>query len=136
MAIRECNNALKRNPNDGETYFYLARAHDLAGKKDDAVRYYKLALAGLVDTTKKNPTAAESFYLLGNAYFADNQSEKAIEAYEKCLALSPKFVKARYNMAITQLRLKNKTAALEQYNRLMELDPELAGKLKVEIDKS
>ena len=57
-------------------------------------------------------------------------------AYEKCLALSPRFVKARYNIAIIQLRQRNKTAALEQYNRLRELDPELAGKLKVEIDKS
>ena len=84
----------------------------------------------------KNPDSAENFYLLGNAYFADNQREKAIEAYEKCLELSPRFVKARYNYAITQLRQKNKTAAMEQYNRLLEMDPELAGKLKVEIDKS
>ena len=136
MAIRECNNALKRNANDGETFFYLARAYDLAGKPDEATSYYKQAVAGLVETTKRNPDSAESFYLLGNAYFADNQREKAIDAYEKCLALSPKFVKARYNIAITQLRQKNKTAALEQYNRLLELDPELAGKLKVEIDKS
>lgn len=136
MAIRECNNALKRNANDGETLFYLARAHDLAGKPDDATRYYKQSVAALVDLTKKNTDSSDNFYLLGNAYFADNQREKAIEAYEKCLALSPKYVKARYNIAITQLRQKNKTAALEQYNRLLELDPELAGKLKQEIDKS
>ena len=136
MAIRECNNALKRNPGDGETFFYLARAYDLAGKPDEATSYYKQAVTGLVESTKKNPDSAESYYLLGNAYFADNQREKAIDAYEKCLGLSPKFVKARYNIAITQLRQKNKTAALEQYNRLLELDPDLAGKLKVEIDKS
>jgi tetratricopeptide (TPR) repeat protein len=136
MAIRECNNALKRNPNDGETYFYLARANDLAGKPDEATRHYKQAVAGLVEFTKNNPESADGFYLLGNAYFADNQREKAIDAYEKCLAISPRFVKARYNIAITQLRQKNKTAALEQYNRLLELDPELAGKLKAEIDKS
>ena len=136
MAIRECNNALKRNPNDGETYFYLARAHALAEKPAEAAKYYKLAVAGLIETTKRNPDQAEGFYLLGNAYFADNQREKAIDAYEKCLALSPRFAKARYNIAITQLRQKNKTAALEQYNRLLELDPELAGRLKAEIDKS
>ncbi len=136
MAIRECNNALKRNPNDGETYFYLARAYDLTGKPDEATKYYKQAVVGLIEHAKKNSVSADGFYLLGNAYFADNQREKAIEAYEKCLALSPRFGKARYNIAIIQLRQKNKTAALEQYNRLRELDPELAGKLKVEIDKS
>ena len=136
MAIRECNNALKRQPDDGETYFYLARAYDLAGKPDEATKYYKLAVTGMLEKTKGSPNSPDSFYLLGNAYRADNQFEKAIAAYMKCLELSPKFVRARYNLAIIQLRQKNKTAALEQYNRLRELDPELAGKLKVEIDKS
>jgi len=136
MAIRECNNALKRNASDGETFFYLARANDLAGKPDEATKYYKEAVTGLVENAKKHPDSADAFYLLGNAYFADNQRDKAIEAYEKCLALSPRFVKARYNIGIIQLRQKNKTAALEQYNRLRELDPELAGKLKAEIDRS
>jgi tetratricopeptide (TPR) repeat protein len=136
MAIRECNNALKINPNDGETYFYLERANDLAGKTNEATQLYKRAVAGLVEFTRNNPESAYGYYLLGNAYFADNQREKAIEAYEKCLELSPRFVRARYNVAIIQLRQKNKTAALEQYNRLLELDKDLAGKLKIEIDKS
>jgi len=136
MAIRECNNALKRKPNDGETYFYLARGHDLAGKPDEATKFYKQAVSGLIEQTKSKPNSPDGFYLLGNAYRADNQFEKAIAAYTKCLELSPNFVRARYNLAIIQLRQKNKTAALEQYNLLRELDPELAGKLKVEIDKS
>jgi tetratricopeptide (TPR) repeat protein len=136
MAIRECNNALKRNADDGETYFYLARAYDLTGKSDEATAHYKKAVVGLIEHVRKNPDSPDGYYLLGNAYFADNQREKAIEAYEKCLALSPRFVKARYNVAIIQLRQRNKTAALEQYNQLLSMDPELAGKLKAEIDKS
>jgi len=136
MAIRECNNALRLNPNDGETYFYLARANDLALKPNEATQFYKKAVSGLLEFTKNNPDSSYGFYLLGNAYFADNQQGKAIDAYEKCLELSPRFVRARYNVGIIQLRQKNKTAALEQYNRLLEMDPELAGKLKVEIDKS
>ncbi|HUR99781.1 MAG TPA: tetratricopeptide repeat protein [Pyrinomonadaceae bacterium] len=136
MAIRECNNALTRQPNDGETFFYLARAYDLAGKPNEATKYYKLAVTGMQAKTKSDPDSPDGFYILGNAYSADNQLDKAVAAYMKCLELSPKFVRARYNLAIIQLRQKNKTAALEQYNRLRELDPELAGKLKVEIDRS
>ena len=136
MAIRECNNALKIKPTDGETFFYLARAYDLIGKQAEATKYYKQAVVGLVDETQKNPTQPDGYYLLGNAYRADNQFEKAIAAYSKCLDLSPRFGRARYNLAIIQLLQKNKTAALEQYNLLREFDPELAGKLKVEIDKS
>ena len=136
MAIRECNNALKRNPNDGETFFYLARAYDLAGKPNEATKFYKQAVAGLFEQTKKNSDSPDGFYLLGNAYGADNQSDKAISAYLKCLELSPRFGRARYNLGIIQLQQKNKTAALEQYNRLREFDPELAGKLKAAIDRS
>ena len=136
MAIRECNNALKRKPTDGETFFYLARAYDLSGKQTDATKYYRQAVDGLVEETRKHPDQPDGFYLLGNAYRADSQFEKAIAAYSKCLELSPKFGRARYNLAIIQLLQKNKTAALEQYNLLREFDPELAGRLKVEIDKS
>ena len=136
MAIRECNNALKIKPTDGETFFYLARAYDLVGKQAEATKYYKQAVVGLVEETQKNPNQPDGFYLLGNAYRADNQFDKAIAAYSKCLELSPRFGRARYNLAIIQLLQKNKTAALEQYNLLREFDPELAGKLKVEIDKS
>jgi tetratricopeptide (TPR) repeat protein len=72
---------------------------------------------------------------LGNAYFADGQPQKAIGAYQKCLELSPRFVKARYNLAIIYARNKNKSAAMEQYNSLVAIDSTLAAKLKTEIDK-
>lgn len=136
-AIAACNNALRLAPNDGETYFYLARAYDLKKPAEPAkaTTYYKLAVTGLVDYTTKNPAYSDGWYLLGNAYFTDSQYDKAIEAYQKCLDLSPKFSKARFNLGIVQTRKKNKIAALEQYNRLINLDPALAVSLKTEIDK-
>src|SRR3982751_959927 len=33
MALTQCNSALKIKPGDGETYFYLGRAYDLANRK-------------------------------------------------------------------------------------------------------
>jgi hypothetical protein len=49
--------------------------------------------------------------------------------------LSPRFVRARYNLGVIQVVKKNKTAAMEQYNSLLALDPTLAAKLKTEIDR-
>jgi len=135
LAITACNNALKFSPDDGETFFYLGRANDLLNKPAEATRFYKRAVAGLVNFTKANPTYSDGFYLLGNAYFADNQPEKAIEAYKKCLEMSPKFGRAIYNLAMVQLQMKNKVAAAEQYNILVGIDRTLATKLKTEIDK-
>lgn len=135
LAVTACNNALKLNPDDGETMFYLARAYDFAGRKGDATLYYKRAVAGLEKFTVQNPDYSDGFYLLGNAYFADSQREKAIDAYQKCLSLSPRFARARYNIGIIQVLQKNKIAAMEQYSTLLSLDQSLAGKLKAEIDK-
>ena len=135
LAISACNNALKINPEDGETFFYLGRANDLLNKPAEATKLYKRAVAGLVNYTKSRPDYSDGFYLLGNAYFADNQNEKAIEAYNKSLEMSPRFGRARYNLAMVQLQMKNKVGASEQYKLLVGIDKDLATKLKTEIDK-
>lgn len=135
LAITACNKALQINPSDGETNFYLGRAYDLLGKPLDATKYYDKAVTGLIEFTKNNPDYSDGYYLLGNAYFADNQQVKAIEAYQKCLELSPRFTKARFNLGIIYVLRKDKASATEQYNALLNLDKDLASRLKAEIDK-
>ena len=135
LAISACNNALKINPNDGETFFYLGRANDVLDRPAEAAKFYKRAVTGLEAFTAERPTYSDGFYLLGNAYFADNQLDKAIAAYSKCLELSPRFGRARYNIGIVQLQKNNKSGATEQYNILVGIDRTLATKLKTEIDK-
>lgn len=135
LAINACNKALQISPNDGETNFYLGYAHQLSGKAADAPKYYKKAVTGLIEFTKSNPDYSDGFYLLGNAYFSDGQADKAIEAYRRCLEISPRFSKARYNLGVIYVFKNDKKSASEQYNALLNLDKDLAGKLKSEIDK-
>jgi tetratricopeptide (TPR) repeat protein len=135
LAINACNAALRITPDDGETYFYLGRAYDLTNKTNEATKAYDRAVKGLEKFTSENSDYSDGFYLLGNAYFADDQPQKAIGAYLKCLELSPRFVKARYNLAIIYARNKDKAAAMEQYSSLAAIDPALAAKLKTELDK-
>ena len=136
LAIAACNSALRiSKTDDGETNFYLGRAYALTGKNEEAMKYYRRAITGLLAFTASNPNYSDGFYLLGNAYSAAGQSDRALEAYKKTLTLSPRFAKARFNIGIIQINAKNKSGALEQYNSLLLLDKELAGKLKTEIDK-
>lgn len=135
LAIGACNRALQLNPNDGETNFYLGRAYDSIGRTADATKFYDKAVDGLEEFTKNNPEYSDGFYLLGNAYFTDNQPLKAIEAYKRCLELSPRFTKARFNLGFIYVQRKDRASALEQYNALLNLDKDLAAKLKTEIDK-
>ena len=136
LAINTCNQALKITPNDGETYFYLGRAYEFSGRAKEAGPYYNKAVKGLEKFVSENPDYSDGFYLLGNAYYSDGQNtQKAIDAYLKCLELSPRWTKPRYNLGLMYALSKNKSAAMEQYNSLLSLDPALAAKLKTEIDK-
>ncbi len=135
QAIAACNTALKLNPKDGETNFYLGRASDFLKRTDEATRYYRVAVVGLLEFTRTNPDYSDGFYLLGNAYFADNHRDRAVQAFERCLQLSPSFAKARSNLGTILVLQKNKMKAMEQYNYLLAQDPVLAANLKVEIDK-
>jgi tetratricopeptide (TPR) repeat protein len=135
LAIQNCNEALRLNPGDGETNFYLGRANDFLNKPEVATKYYDKAVVGLLEFTKNNPTYSDGFYLLGNAYFADRQREKAIEAYKKALILSPRFAKARYNLGIIYFTGGNVKEAREQYEELRKIDAATAEKLKQAMDK-
>ncbi|MBP9664260.1 MAG: tetratricopeptide repeat protein [Pyrinomonadaceae bacterium] len=135
LAVKECNTALLLKPGDGETYFYLGNANVGQGRTVEANKLYAQAVKGLEKLTATSPNLSENWYLLGNAYFADRQTDKAIEAYTRCLSISPKFLKARFNLGIAQIRKKNRAAAMEQYERILPVDADLAARLKGEIDR-
>lgn len=135
LAVNSCTKALQLNPNDGETYFYLGRAYQYLGKNADAAKAYDKSVDGLIEFTKQNPDYSDGYYLLGNAYLANSNFVKAGESYLKCLSISPRFAKARYNLGLVYVLKKEKSSATDQYNALLNLDKDLAGKLKAEIDK-
>jgi tetratricopeptide (TPR) repeat protein len=135
LAIDTCNNALKISPADGETNFYLGRAYDFSNKPEIATKYYDKAVSGLLEFTRNNPDNSDGFYLLGNAYYANRQRGNAIAAYRKCLMLSPRFSKARYNLGYIYFLENNLTAAREQYEELRKIDPPTAEKLRLAMEK-
>lgn len=134
-AITACTDALKLNPNDGETNFYMGYAHDASGKPDVAATYYKKAVTGLIEFTNRYPDFADGYYLLGNAYASTGEKEKAIESYKQSLVFSPKFKKARFNLGIVYIQKNDLVSAKAQYTALLELDKVLAEKFKESLPK-
>ncbi|MGI8885116.1 MAG: tetratricopeptide repeat protein [Pyrinomonadaceae bacterium] len=133
LAITSCNKALEISPNDGETNFYLGFAYASTNKPNEATKYYQKSVKGLEEFTRENPDYSDGFYLLGNAYTSNSEYENAVKAYTKCLEMSPRFSKARYNLATLYKFLKKDDLALEQYEALVGLDANLAAKLKKEV---
>jgi len=135
LAISTCNSALRLRPGDGEALFYLGRANTQLRKTADAEKYYKQAVAGLVEFTRENPDYSDGYYLLGNAYAEVGENANAVAAYRKCLELNPRFSKANFNIGIIKIIERDKEGALAQYNALLAVDKDLAERLKAEIDK-
>lgn len=135
QALVSCNKGLALQPNDGETFLYLARINDSQNKSDTAKQYYKKAVVGLSEVTSSNPENSDGWYLLGNAYYYDNQVDKAIEAYKRSLDLNPNFPKAILNLGYMYVASGKMPLAKEQYNILLKMHPPSAEKLKAEMDK-
>lgn len=128
-ATRECNEALRLNENDGETFFYLGRINEGLNKPALAADYYKKAITNLIKFTEKNPKDPDGFYILGNSYVTTKQYDNAIEAYKKCIALSPNFVRANFNLGVTYILDNQMDGAKNQYQILLKLDKGYAEKL-------
>lgn len=126
QAIKTCNDALKKQPGDGETNFYLGWAYDKLKQSSVAKDYFNKAVTGLSEFTRNNPDYSDGFYLLGNAYFASGNENGAIDAYRKTIELSPRFARARYNLGVIYFINGKKDLAQEQYNALKEIDSKAA----------
>ena len=135
QAISTCNKALKLNPGDGESNFYLGRAHDKLKSPQIAAGYFKKAVDGLVKFTGENPDYSDGYYLLGNARYATGDVENAIESYKKAIEISPRFAKARYNLALLYFVQEKPQLVQEQLNALKEIDSKLAAKLSETISR-
>ena len=62
-------------------------------------------------------------------YFNTDRVKDAAAAFKRAVETAPDMHESRYNLAIAQLSLRNKAAAISQYNILKVEAPELAARL-------
>ena len=63
---------------------------------------------------------------LGTVYFRTKRYQEAAASFKEATRLKPDYGEAHFNLALTYVALNDRKAALEQYNRLKQLDPKLA----------
>jgi tetratricopeptide (TPR) repeat protein len=81
------------------------------------------------------PEFAKAHVELAYSYRHLDWLAKAVATYKQAIHLSPRFADAHYNLGITYLYMKDRNAALEEYNILKTINPEQAEKLYAEINK-
>jgi len=134
-ALARCQRALQLKPGDGETLFYLGRAHEALKQPREARRAFADAIAGLREYVRQNPNEGDGYYLLGNVYISNNQPRLAIDAYLTAIRLQPRFAFARSNLGVAYLWVGDRQAALAQYRQLLDIDAAEASKLLDRIER-
>jgi tetratricopeptide (TPR) repeat protein len=120
---RECYERLNSiQPLDSLASTYYGIALFRSGKTDESIRVLEKA----ANSTPPIPVALNA---LGIAYFELNRLTQAERAFKNAVERAPETFHLRYNLAVTQLSLRNKEGALSQYKLLKTGDPKLAAQL-------
>jgi len=75
------------------------------------------------------PDNAEDYYDLGLVCAKSSRFRESIKAFKQAILIKPDHAAAHYNLAITHLILKDRDAALQEYNVLKIIDQEKAIRL-------
>jgi len=121
-AINHFAEALRIKPERIEIYINLANSLSGLGKVEEAIVFYKKAL-------NVQPDHFGVHYNLGNALVRQEKIHEAIMHYNKSLRTKPNFDEAHFNLSLAYLMIGDHTSALEEYEILKRINPELANSL-------
>jgi tetratricopeptide (TPR) repeat protein len=93
-----------------------------AGKTDRSLEVLQKAAGS-------DPPVAVAMNSLGIAYFELQRFDDAAAIFKRAVETAPDNFEFRYNLAVTQLSLRNRESAISQYNILKTSDPKLASRL-------
>ncbi len=122
--------AISKDPDYPFTYNNLASLYRKQGKIFKAIEKYKQAI-------DRAPTA-EIYYNLGLLYFQMKKYDDMLETFQKALQMQPRFAEVYYSLSIAHAynllgykKDRRELAFKQAFNKLAELNPELAQSFKV-----
>lgn len=115
-ALRAYAEALSLDPRFWDAQVNLGRLLQLAGRTDEAIEHYRLALRG----GTSDPTAA---FNLGTALEEQGDWAQAVAAYRHAVRIDPGFGDAHFNLARLYEQLGRRGAALRHLRTYRMLNP-------------
>lgn len=109
--------AVKANPSDTKSYFYLGICYQQLGRLDDAVGALRKALvAGSSDE-------ALVAFATGNAYFAQGKASFAEPFYTRAVTADPSMASAYLNRANSRVKIGSYSDAVADYGTYLSMEP-------------
>ncbi|MFW6160983.1 MAG: tetratricopeptide repeat protein [Acidobacteriota bacterium] len=161
-AIEVCHELIQLNPQNPQNHYNLGITHFRMEEYDQALQAFEEAVrfnpqfdlayynTGLVHFKRKkyaeaaeafekfcliNPESPDAYYNLGAAYMQLKKYDEALEPFQKAISIKPDYDLAHYNLGLAYYALGDRYSANIEYKTLLELNPELAGRLAKIIRK-
>lgn len=116
-AIEVYNKAIELKSNYAPAHFEIALVYDQQGKADEAITRMENSLL-------LAPRDTGVIFQLGVLYYKSSQFDKAKLAFSRAVSLDPNFSNARYFLGLLFDREGNKATAMEQFEKIGELNPD------------
>ena len=117
-AIKEYQHATQLDPDFGRAFAGLAAMEANLGRRQDAEKYYRLALAHIDRMTER-----EKYRTRGGYYLLIRDQQKAIEEYTRLVQQFPADAVAYSNLALAYFYSRNMAKAQEIGRRSADLNP-------------
>lgn len=116
-ALEAYQNALVEEPDSPQLHFNVGNVLYRAQQYGDAIEHYRKGLSA------RDPSFLENVhYNIGNAQFQQGQWSEALESYKEALKLDPNDVEAKFNLELTQIKLKEQSQQPQQQDELGKKD--------------
>jgi len=127
-AIKAIKEAVRIEPDDAVTQFFIGAAYLKAGEPGNAIQSFQQAI-------RINPDFAEAHCKLGSAYAVLERKQEALEAFQEAIRVNPDYTDAHYFLGRVYVELGDISSALQEYRALKSLNEETANKLLNSIYK-
>jgi len=115
-AVERLKKALKRDDNDGLSWFFLGVSHFRLRNEKEALEFAKKAASC-------SGTESLGYDLAGRAYMRLGDFLKAVEAFEKAVQLNPKDTKAKNHLILALYASGSKRSAYSKAGKRVATDP-------------
>ena len=116
-AVEAYNNAIELKPNYSPAHFEIALVYGRQGKTNEAIAKMEIS-------RRLVPRNIGIAFQLAVLYYRTSQFDKAKLEFTRVVVLDPDFSNARYFLGLLLDREGNKAAAIEQFEKIAELNPD------------
>jgi len=119
-AIAAAKKAITLNPNSADAYFELGCALYWSSRSEEAINYVQKAI-------RLNPMPPTIYiHRIGLCYLDLDRFEEALKYFKKVIEISPDFLWAHYNLAVTYINMGRETEARAAALKVLSIDPDFS----------